>query len=76
MIFGGAGCPGQIGWPGRFCGEDVAIVVSCSQNPSGWRSHKRHLLGLLVLLRNPDTYSDKATEMATRNAEKCRGHPQ
>ena len=31
--------------------------------------------GVLSLLRNPDTFSDKATEVATPIAKKCRGHP-
>jgi len=43
----------------------VAAAAGVVNNPSGWRSHRRHLLGVLSLLCNGDTFSDKAREPAT-----------
>ena len=63
------------GGPDGFAEKALRLVVAWSQNPSGWRSHRRQLLGIRLLLRNPDTFSDRAGEVAPPIAEKCRGHP-
>ncbi len=72
------GCPGQIltfeGGPDGFAEKVVLLGLACSHNPSGCCSHDSHLLGVLWLLRNGDTFSDKVGEVPTPIAEKCRGH--
>ena len=36
-----------------FAEKALRPVLAWSQNPSGWRSHRRHLFGVLPLLRKP-----------------------
>ena len=73
------GCPEQTltfeGGPHGFADNALRLVVAWPQNPSGWRSHRRHLLGVLSLLRNPDTFSDKAHRGGYAYCGKVSGPP-
>ena len=66
--------PKHAGGPDGLAKRALCLVVACSQDPSGWRSHKRELHGSLLLLRNPDTFSDYPRAVATPIAEERRGH--
>lgn len=70
-VWGGfSGVLDSLGPPDGLSEKALRLAVAWSQNPSEWRSHRRH--GVLSLLRNPDTFSDKARDVATAIAEKGR----
>ncbi len=51
--------PNHRGGLDGFAERALGLAMTQPQNPSGLRSNKRDLLDDLLLLRSPDTFSDK-----------------